>query len=127
MNRSRNILGVAAAVLIIASSGMHAFIGWPSVLSGLRTTNSPPDMIQGLGLNWILAAVFMWTLGLIALKTFADRLRARPAVLWPTALMSAVYVLFGIGAIVVSKNPFFLIFIVPGVMLAGASWGIKES
>ena len=41
----------------------------------------------------------------------------------PVAFIAAAYLLFGVWALGVSGlNPFFLVFVIPGVMLAAVSW-----
>jgi hypothetical protein len=50
-------------------------------------------------------------------------LRGAAAPRVPAAIVSVAYLVFGAGALAVSGDPFFLVFIVPGLLLAFASFG----
>lgn len=122
MSNARNILGAVSGAMLVASSAMHSFLGWPSLRGQLQAVNAPASLIGGLAIGWHFAGLAIWAFGIIALKLFVDRLRGRPAELWPAKFIAVVYTLFGIGAIVASMEPFFLIFVVPGALMAVAAW-----
>ena len=106
---------------MVLSSAAHSLLGWKQFQTALEGLQAPPDLIRGLAIGWYFGGVAIFTFGCVAIAVFASVLRGRPVSLLPTALIAIAYTLFGIGALAVSKNPFFLIFIVPGLMLAFAS------
>jgi hypothetical protein len=123
MNRLRIALGVLAGVLMILSSAAHSLLGWPRLRSELVGTQASPDLITGLSIGWHFAGMAMFAFGCIVLLTFVDAMRRRQVSFRPVGFIALVYLLFGIGALRASKlDPFFLVFIVPGLMLAAASW-----
>jgi len=124
MTRLRTFLGLAAGAILVASSAAHSLLGWPRLRGELAASDTPTDLVTGLAIGWHFAGVAMLAFGCIVLWLFVDRLRGRAADLGPALLIALVYVGFGIWALVVSGvDPFFLIFIVPGLMLLAASWG----
>jgi hypothetical protein len=123
MNRLRAPLGLLAGVLLIVSSAAHSLLGWRQLGIALAATQAPADLVTGLSIGWHFAGLAMFAFGCIALVTFADALRGRPVSFRPAAIIALVYLLFGVWALKVSDvNPFFLVFIVPGLLLAAASW-----
>jgi hypothetical protein len=122
-NRLRVVLGIVAGVILVGSSAAHSLLGWKRLGAALASAGAPPDLITGLGIGWHFAGVAMLTFGVIVIRLFAD-LRRRHVSLWPALIIAVVYLAFGVGALAVSDmNPFFLVFIVPGLMLLLASWG----
>jgi hypothetical protein len=123
MSRVRNALGLLAGTILVASSAAHSLLGWPQLRERLAVTQAPPDLVTGLRIGWQFAGVAMLVFGGLVLALFADRLRGRPVSLRPALAIALVYVAFGLWAYLVSgRDPFFLVFIVPGLMLAVASW-----
>jgi hypothetical protein len=124
MNRARSILGLVASLFLVLSSGAHSLLGWPQLRAGLEQAHAPADLVTGLALGWHFAGVAILTFGILGALTFGGILRGRAMALWPVQLIGAVYLLFGIGALVVSHfDLFFLIFVIPGVLLLAASLG----
>jgi hypothetical protein len=122
-NRLRVVLGIVAGVILVGSSAAHSLLGWKQLGAALASAGAAPDLITGLGIGWHFAGVAMLTLGVIVIRLFAD-LRRRHVSLWPGLIIAVVYLAFGAWALAVSDmNPFFLIFIVPGLLLLLASWG----
>ena len=122
MNRVRAALGLVAGVLLVLSSGAHSFLGWKQLGSQLASTNAPEDLVMGLKLGWMFGGVVMLTLGAMVLVIFLARLRGRSAPIFPAILISIAYLVFGVWALVVSNfDLFFLVFIIPGALLAIAS------
>jgi hypothetical protein len=123
MNRLRIALGLLAGVLMILSSAAHSLLGWPGLRTELARTQAPERLVTGLSIGWHFAGVAMLGFGSIVLLTFVDAMRRRPASFRPVGAISLVYLLFGVWALRASNlDPFFLVFIVPGLMLAAASW-----
>ena len=130
MNTARAPIGLISGVLLILSSAAHSLLGWQQLGRALAAAGTPADLITGLAIGWHFAGVAMLTFGCIVIATFLDMMRRRPVSLRPVALIAAAYLLFGVWALGVSDlNPFFLVFIVPGVMLAAVSWraGVASS
>ena len=124
MTRLRTIIGIIAGVILVASSAAHSLLGWPRLRGELAAFGAPVDLVTGLAIGWHFAGVAMLAFGCIVLWLFVDLLRGRSVDLGPALLIALVYVGYGIWALVVSGvDPFFLIFIVPGLMLLAASWG----
>jgi len=121
MKKFRAILGLLAGIIMVLSSAAHSFLGWKQFQSALEGLQAPPDLIFGLAIGWYFGGIAIFTFGCIAIAVCASFLRGRAVSLLPTALIAIAYTVFGIGALAVSRNPFFFIFIVPGLMLAFAS------
>lgn len=119
--RVRSIIGIVAAVILILSSGMHSLMGWPAMLQQLRATNASADLITGLKIGWLWGGVAILVFGVISLMVFVHRLRGDQVNTFPALIMGGAYMAFGVWAIVASSNPFFLIFVVPGILLLVAA------
>ena len=122
MSRLRPILGLAVGVVLVVSSAMHSLLGWPGLRAALAAANAPPDLVAGLRIGWHFGGAMILTLGLVTLWSFAERLRGRAVSLRAVRAFAAAYAMFGAYALATSDlNPFFLIFVVPGVLLLFAS------
>ena len=123
MDRLRSVLGLLGGGIIAASSALHALMGWPAMAGELARIQASPDLVAGLRVGWYFGSVAMLAFGLVAIVTFAARMRGQPASLAPVVIVAVTYLAFGLWALVASgMNPFFLIFIVPALMLLIASW-----
>ena len=127
MHRTRSILGIVAGVLMIASAAAHSLLGWPQLRAQLAQSHVPGDLVQGLAVGWHFGGAAMVAFACIVLWVFVRRLRGRPAPLVPPTIIAAAYLAFGAGALAVTGDPFFLVFIVPGLMLAAASFPRRDS
>ena len=126
MIRARSILGIVAGVLMIASAAAHSLLGWPQLRARLAQSQVPGDLAQGLAVGWHFGGAAMVAFACIVLWVFVRRLRARAAPLTPPAIISVLYLAFGGGALAVTGDPFFLVFIVPGLLLAAASFPRRD-
>ncbi|GLC28570.1 hypothetical protein [Roseisolibacter agri] len=118
MSRLRPVLGLAVGVVLVVSSAMHSLMGWPGLHAALVAADTPSDLIAGLRIGWHFGGAMILTLGLVSLWSFAQRLRGRAVSLQALRAFAAAYALFGAYALVTGDlNPFFLIFVVPGVLL----------
>ena len=107
---------------MIVSAAAHSLLGWKELKGALGSTQVPADLIQALGLGWHFAGVAMLAFGTIVVALFAQRLLGRTAPLMPANVIAAAYVAYGVGALLVTRfDPFFLVFVVPGIMLSIAS------
>jgi len=123
MTRWRFVVGIVAALLIMANGVLHTTVGWKSMRDHLAATNAPADLITGLTLGWIFGGVAMFGFGSIAIASLVARRANVAASRGPLVIIALVYILFGIGALIFSGfDPFFLVFIVPGLMLIAAAW-----
>jgi hypothetical protein len=117
MSKARNVLGLVAAAILIFSSAMHTFLGWPSLGSRLEAVKAPPDLIQGLEIGWKFGGLAMLVFGIIVTMIFVARLRGDMVSTLPALILGIAYIAFGAWAFAVTKNPFFSIFIAPGALL----------
>ncbi len=122
MTRVKDVLGLIAGAILVASSGAHSLLGWPALRAALVAAHTPDDLLRGLAIGWHFGGASMLGFGVIVLAIFAARLRGIELATWPAAVVAILYVAFGVAALVASNfELFFLIFIVPGLMLAIAS------
>jgi len=128
MKRTRIALGLAVGALLVASGLGHCLLGWRQLGAELAVVKVPPDLRQALAIGWSFGGVAMITFGCIVLMLFAGLARGRAVSLRPAQVIALAYVLFGTCAFVAAGfAPFFLVFIVPGLLLAFASWGWEGS
>jgi hypothetical protein len=126
LNRTRSILGIIAGVMMILSAGAHSLLGWPQLRASLAQANAPDELVQGLAAGWHFGGAAMLALAGIVLWVFVRRFRGRAAPLTPPAIVAATYLAFGGAALAVTRDPFFLVFIVPGLLLAAASFPRRD-
>ncbi len=126
MTRVRTVLGLIAGLILVLSSAAHSFLGWKALRARLVTAQAPADLIQGLAIGWHFAGAAMLAFGIIVLAIFATRLRGEAVSPLPALIVAILYLISGVWAMVATGNPFFFIFIVPGLMLAAAAWPEKR-
>ncbi len=122
MPRWRANLVTVAGVILVLSSIAHTFLGWRAIVP--RLAGVDPNLVVGLRAGWYFAGVAMLAFGLIAMTIGAEMRRNIVSSL-PTALViGATYTLFGLWALATSGfDPFFLLFLGPGLMLLGGAMG----
>jgi lipopolysaccharide export LptBFGC system permease protein LptF len=122
MFRWRPILGLVAGGVMIVSSAAHGLFGWKAMQAALEETKAPADLILALGLGWRFGSAAMLAFGCIVVATFVQRLSGVAVSPMPGLVIGAAYVVFGVGALTASKfDPFFLVFVVPGVLVLAAA------
>ena len=122
MRHVKIVLGMTAAALMIASSLAHSLFGWKALRRALHEVGAPHDLILALSLGWQFGGTAMLVFGLTVMAVYWLRLRGRPVSQWPAVLIGITYLCFGICALLLSHlDPFFLVFIVPGVVLLVAT------
>lgn len=122
MTRARNILGMVAGVVMALSSGAHSFLGWPAIETQLAATNIPADLLLGMKISWQFGGLAMLTFGLIVISLFLKRLRGEMVTLLPAAIIAVAYVAVGSWAFLTANfEPFYFVFIAPGILLGAAS------
>jgi hypothetical protein len=123
VTRARTYLGLITGVLLILSSGAHSLVGWNAMSDQLQRAQVPNELQQGLAAGWHYGGAMMLTIGLIVAWLFWQRLKGRPVSTAPAALVALVYLVFSSWALVTTGEPAFaLVFFVPGVLLAIASY-----
>ena len=127
MIRLRIILGFIAGGIFAASSAAHSLLGWPQLNAALTKAQAPASLITTLAIGWHFAGVAMLTFGCIVFSLFLHLHQRRPVSLRPALIIGLAYVVYGAWAYVASGlNPFFFIFITPGLMLLVAVWPPTE-
>lgn len=121
MKRWKEILGLLGAVILLLSSGAHSILGWRDLGGRLTRAGAPADLINGMRIGWLFGGACMLAFAVIAAGICISRLRGGSASTFPIAVISVLYLAFGAWALAISGNPFFMIFIVPGVLLLLAS------
>lgn len=121
MSKARDVAGVIASVLILLSSAAHTLLGWKALSAELEAAHVQGNLLLGLRLGWYFGGLAMLLLGVILLALFGARLRGESRPLLPATVVAIGYLAFGAWALAVSGDPFFTVFIVPGVLLAVAS------
>jgi hypothetical protein len=82
----------------------------------------PSDLFLGLKVAWFFSGVLMLALGIVFAEFFLKRRRGVDRGGFMPAVIGGAYLAFGIWSFVISGfDPFFFIFIVPGVLLAIAA------
>jgi hypothetical protein len=122
MHRARNVLGIVAGSIFILSSGAHSLLGWPSIQRGLAAANAHGDLIEFLMIAFQFAGLAMLVFGVIVIVRFARSLRGEAGSYTTCVVIGVAYVLYGAWALAITREPFFLIFLVPGLLLLAASW-----
>lgn len=127
MNRGRNTCGLIAAFLLILSSAAHSILGWKELSAKLTATNAPEDLVRGLRIGWHFGGAVMLALGVMMGVLFFRRFRGSDTPTFPALIVALAYLVFGAWGLVVSSfDLFFLVFIVPGVLLVIASVGAHK-
>ena len=126
MKTVRLVLGFLSGAFLLLSGLAHSILGWKGLSAELAKAQVPSDMIQAVAIGWHFGGAAMLAFGIIVLWSFIDRARGRVVSTRPVALIGLLYVAFGGWALVVSNmSPFFLMFVVLGVLLLAASWQPK--
>jgi hypothetical protein len=103
---------------------LHSVVGW-KVLSGkIEKAEVPAALVRSLALGWHWGGAAMFGFGCIVLYLFARFLKDRSTSLRPALVIAVLYIVFGAWAIATSHDFFFLVFVIPGLLLAIASWGL---
>jgi hypothetical protein len=119
----RNVLGFIGGGLILASSAAHSFGGWTAISAALAKTNVPADLATGLAAGWYFGGAAMVIIGITVILQFMEVRRNPSASLRASQVAGVVYLAFGCGVLALTREPFAALFIVPGLVLAAASWG----
>ena len=122
MSRARDVAGLVASVLILLSSAAHTLLGWRAVSAELAAAHVQGELLLGLRIGWYFGGLAMLLIGTILLALFVARLRGEGRTLLPATVVGVGYLAFGAWALMVSGDPFFTVFVLPGALLAIAAW-----
>ncbi len=123
MNKVQKMLGNLGGALMVVSSAVHTFLGWPAVVDNLQKAKVPQELTAGLAMAWHFDGVAMLVFGLVTLWTMRALSLGRAASTLPLLLIGLAYLAFGIVQIIINNgDPFPLIFAVPGALLTAATW-----
>ena len=112
------IVGLFSALVLVASAGAHAFLGWPPFKAVLEGAGLGPGITAAFSIGWYFGSVSMLAFGVIVLQQAIRRLRGQPIQPGPLWTISALYLLFGTAAYVARNfKPHFLIFVGTGVLV----------
>lgn len=118
----RTIIGLVGAIVMTLSSGAHSVMGWAAQRQLLVQLQAPPETIRGLLIGWQFGSVAILSFGVIAALSFVQVLRGRTPHMRATLIIGFAYTGFGIWAWFLTREPFSLVFIVPGMLvLTGAT------
>lgn len=127
MQRFRTILGLVAGATMILSGAAHSLLGWKELRAALEQARVPDDLIRPLGMGWNFGGAAMLAFGCIVVTLFSKRLKGAAASLMPAIVIGTTYVAFGVWAFAASLfDPFFLVFVVPGLLVLIASFDRRD-
>ncbi len=120
-SRARLIVGLVGSLAMLASSLPHSLMGWPAQREVLRQSQVPADTVLGLSIGWYFGGLAIAVFGLIATLSFVQVLRGHAPHMRATTIIGTAYMGFGLWAWFVTREPFPLVFIVPGLMVLTGS------
>ena len=124
MKRPTDYVGLVAGALIALSSIPHSALGWPAIRAQLLSAAVSPDLVTGLMAGWQFGGAAMLACGLLTVLLFRARLAGQQPPLSPAWCVGLMFAGFGGWALVVSGGSlFFLVFLVPGLLVTLAAWG----
>jgi hypothetical protein len=129
MHRSRDVLGLIGALMLIISSGAHSILGWKGIGGELAAAQVPADLMLGLQIGWQFGGAAMLTLGVVLILIYRQRLRGVAAPVILARAVAVMYLVFGAWAVgATGGEPFPLVFLIPGAFLAmGSMYRIQPS
>ena len=118
------LMFVSGIVIILGAFG-HSIGGVGQVESSLIAHSVEDKLFKLIIAVWYFAGMCMLAFGLIVLLNWYQIRKGIRTSNFSSLLISALYLCFGIGAIVFSQDPFFYIFVIIGIVLAVSSWSYK--
>jgi hypothetical protein len=116
------VAGIVAGAMLLLSFVAHTVLGTREMGRALAATNAPPDLVRGLLVGWVFGGVGMLVFGVLSLRLFLALRRGERESTVPALLIGLAYVGFGLWALAWSGfDPFFTVFIVPGLLLVAAA------
>ncbi len=118
----RGVVVMVTGVIVILSSAAHSALGWPEIRRGLTELRVDEDLAGAIAAGWYFGSAAMAAFGLM-LIAFGMRLRRGDAsALLPVRIIAACYLVFGLAALIIRKNPHFLLFVATGLMAGLPTW-----
>jgi len=118
MKRLRRVAGFVVGVFLMVSGAGHGLLAWPGLEKELVQGQAVPNLRQALEIGWRFGGAAMFAFGAIVLGSFSGAERDRSSSFKPALAIGLLYVLFGGWALAISGlKPFFLVFLVPGIVL----------
>jgi hypothetical protein len=106
--------------MLVLSAFAHSLAGGAQLRSELAAAAVPADLFQGVMIGWYFGGAAMFAFGLVVGHAFLGAEPAGSTV--PALLIGTVYLVFGFCALALSSlDPFFLVFVVPGLLVVAAS------
>ena len=128
MNKVFSVIGLIAGLLMILSSVAHSFFGWQAIRMELVAAHVSGDLLLGVQLGWQFGGAAILTFGVIVVAIFWKSLQGRSTSTFPAAVIGLVYIGFGLWAFfVTSFDPFYMVFIIPGLMSLGSAAGSSRN
>ena len=124
MSKARDIVGALTGIILLMSAGALYFTDGGSMSRQLADAGTPVDVVARPSIGLLSATVATWLCGCVVFGVFITRLRGLVAPLWPARLIAITCTIAGLVAYKMSGNNFFMtLFVVPGILIALASWG----
>lgn len=126
MRNARLVAGWIGGAIMALSSAAHSLLGWKALAEQLAATTAPADLVRGLALGWHFAGAAMLAFAVIVCAVFGAALKGRSRPALPAVVIGLLYVVFGVAALALSGlDPFFAIFVVPGLLVLWGSGGMR--
>jgi len=119
--KTRSLIGLAGCVMLILSAGAHSILGWQAMSEQLARTSAPADLVRGLEIGWKFGGPVMVTFAIICGHVFVKRFGGDRVSTFAPGVIAVMYTLFGVWALAISGDPFFMVFVVPGTLIGIAS------
>ena len=126
MIRGRAITGIAGATMILLSAGAHSLAGWPAVRERLVAAGAGPELVRDMWVGWNFGGACMLAFAVMLLAGFTAALRGHAWSPVPARVIAFLYVAFGGFALAWTRSPFYVVFVVPGLLLLAASIGGRD-
>ena len=116
-----------AGVTIGLGAFGHGIGGGRVLRAGLATAALDPNIVGVLWIVWYYVSGAMLLFGVaIVWSWFAARRGGRDVLIVP-AMIGVLYAIFGAAALLYGRDPFWLLFLVQGVLLLGSSLGLRQA
>lgn len=115
----RSILVMIAGALMVLSAFAHGPLGWRALGPELAKAGVPADLLGAMAIGWWFGSAMMLASGAVALVAGTRLQRGDRSGAVPALIVATAWVGFGLAALVYRHgSPFFLLFIVTGLLAA---------
>lgn len=122
MKASGRIAAFVAGTGMVLSAFAHSLLGGPALGAELAKAGASPDLQKSVAVGWHFGGGAMLALGLVVLGQFVGRAEGYAPDRRTLALIAAFYLGFAGWALAISSfNPFFVVFLLPGLLLLQAA------